>query len=76
MNTTLYVENIRIDQGPVLIDSNILIAESGIHDLPAGSYALPKFFVSLIHKHLLHGIVADSPAIPFLDPADHLTFFL
>ena len=35
------------------------------YNLPAGSYALPKFFESLIHKHLLHGITVDSPAKQF-----------
>jgi len=32
VNTTRYNENIRIEQGPVPIDSNILIAECCIHD--------------------------------------------
>ena len=32
VNTTPYNENIRIEQDLVPIDSNILIAECGIHD--------------------------------------------
>jgi len=32
VNTTLNNEDIRIEYGPFLIDSNILITECGIHD--------------------------------------------
>ena len=34
-------------------------------NLPAGSYGLPKFFESLIHKHLLPDILVDNPARRF-----------
>ena len=39
--------------------------EKFLPDLPAGSYALPKFFESLIHKHLLHGTAAGTLAKQF-----------
>src|SRR5215210_7733403 len=43
--------------------------------LPTGSYALPKFFASLVHKHLLHGRAVGILAKLFLLPGGHLIFF-